>query len=120
MILSEVFCANLGGAATMCGDPPNIIIGTALGYTFSDFITNTGAVAAICFVLMLAYFYALLPQGAQKRRAGKTAERPLVPHRPRQLRTRRHFFASAGVFLLAVVLLITHAQTEGCPSPASA
>ena len=32
------------------------IIGTSLGYTFSDFITNTGAVAAICFVLMLAYF----------------------------------------------------------------
>lgn len=28
MILSEIFCANLGGAATMCGDPPNIIIGT--------------------------------------------------------------------------------------------
>ena len=40
----------------MCGDPPNIIIGTSLGYTFSDFITNTGAVAAICFVLMLGYF----------------------------------------------------------------
>ena len=30
MILSEVFCANLGGSATMCGDPPNIIIGTVL------------------------------------------------------------------------------------------
>ena len=30
MILAEVFCANLGGSATMCGDPPNIIIGTAL------------------------------------------------------------------------------------------
>ena len=56
MILSEVFCANLGGSATMCGDPPNIIIGTSLGYTFSDFITNTGAVAAICFVLMFGYF----------------------------------------------------------------
>ena len=28
MILSEIFCANLGGSATMCGDPPNIIIGT--------------------------------------------------------------------------------------------
>lgn len=28
MILAEVFCANLGGSATMCGDPPNIIIGT--------------------------------------------------------------------------------------------
>ena len=30
MILSEIFCANLGGSATMCGDPPNIIIGTAV------------------------------------------------------------------------------------------
>ena len=41
MILSEVFCANLGGAATMCGDPPNIIIGTSLGLTFFDFLTNS-------------------------------------------------------------------------------
>jgi Na+/H+ antiporter NhaD/arsenite permease-like protein len=31
MIMSEIFCANLGGSATMCGDPPNIIIGTAFG-----------------------------------------------------------------------------------------
>ena len=30
MILAEIFCANLGGSATMCGDPPNIIIGTSL------------------------------------------------------------------------------------------
>ena len=44
-ILSEIFCANLGGSATMCGDPPNIIIGTSLGYSFFDFITNTGFIA---------------------------------------------------------------------------
>ena len=37
MILPEIFCANLGGAATMSGDPPNIIIGTSLGFTFTDF-----------------------------------------------------------------------------------
>lgn len=42
MILAEIFCANLGGSATMCGDPPNIIIGTSLGYSFADFISNTG------------------------------------------------------------------------------
>ena len=30
MVLAEIFCANLGGSATMCGDPPNIIIGTSL------------------------------------------------------------------------------------------
>ncbi|WP_353963205.1 hypothetical protein, partial [Eubacterium ramulus] len=30
-----MFCSNLGGSSTMCGDPPNIIIGTALHYTFT-------------------------------------------------------------------------------------
>lgn len=41
MILAEIFCANLGGSATMCGDPPNIIIGTSFGYSFFDFVVNT-------------------------------------------------------------------------------
>ena len=40
MIFAEIFCANLGGSATMCGDPPNIIIGTSLGYSFGDFIAS--------------------------------------------------------------------------------
>ena len=57
MILSEIFCANLGGSATMCGDPPNIIIGTSLGYSFSDFLTNTGLMAAVSLVLVIVYFF---------------------------------------------------------------
>ena len=55
MILSEVFCANLGGSATMCGDPPNIIIGTSLGYSFGDFITHTGLIAGICLLLVCVF-----------------------------------------------------------------
>lgn len=57
MILSEIFCANLGGSATMCGDPPNIIIGTSLEFSFSDFLTNTGIIAAISLVFVIVYFY---------------------------------------------------------------
>ena len=57
MIISEIFCANLGGSATMCGDPPNIIIGTSLGYSFADFITNTGLIALISLVFIIFYFY---------------------------------------------------------------
>lgn len=56
MILAEVFCANLGGSATMCGDPPNIIIGTSLGYSFTDFLTNTGLIAGISLVVVVLYF----------------------------------------------------------------
>ena len=57
MIISEIFCANLGGSATMCGDPPNIIIGSALGYSFTDFLTNTGLIAGISLVAVVIYFY---------------------------------------------------------------
>ena len=57
MILAEIFCANLGGSSTMCGDPPNIIIGSKLGYSFVDFLTNTGAIAGVALVVMIFYFY---------------------------------------------------------------
>ena len=57
MILAEIFCANLGGSATMCGDPPNIIIGTSLGLTFFYFLTNTGVIVLICLVATVVYFY---------------------------------------------------------------
>ena len=56
MILAEIFCANLGGSATMCGDPPNIIIGTSLGFSFADFVTNTGLIAFIALVLVVIFF----------------------------------------------------------------
>lgn len=111
MILSEIFCANLGGAATMCGDPPNIITGTSLGYTFSDFINNTGVAVAICFVLMLVYFTLCFRKElgrAEQENGGAAA----CPAPATAITNRPAFFASAAVFLLAVVLLITHAQTE--------
>ena len=111
MILSEIFCANLGGAATMCGDPPNIIIGTSLGYTFFDFIENTGAVVAICFVFMLIYFTLCFRKElecAEHANGGPVT----CPEPSTAITNKKAFLASAGVFLLAVVLLITHAQTE--------
>lgn len=57
MVLAEIFCANLGGSATMCGDPPNIIVGTSLQLTFADFITNTGVLAGISLILVVIYYY---------------------------------------------------------------
>ena len=111
MILSEIFCANLGGAATMCGDPPNIIIGTSLGYTFFDFIENTGAIVAVCFAAVAVYFWLCFRK--ELLREERANGGPVVCPEPSSAITdRRAFGASAAVFLLAVVLLITHAQTE--------
>ena len=52
-LLSEVFASNIGGTATLIGDPPNIIIGSAAGFTFMDFVNNlTGIVIILLFAVI--------------------------------------------------------------------
>ena len=53
-LLTEVFASNIGGTATLIGDPPNIIIGSAAGFSFMDFINNLTPVIAIIILVTLA------------------------------------------------------------------
>ena len=110
MILSEIFCANLGGSATMCGDPPNIIIGTSLGFTFMDFIKNTGLIAVIALVVVVIYFYFIFHKELEKNGAAKK-DPSQYPDPAEAITSKSGFIASSVIFLWAVVLLVTHAQT---------
>lgn len=110
MILSQIFCANLGGSATMCGDPPNIIIGTSLGYSFTDFITNTGLMAVVSLVFVVIYFYFAFRKELKKNGANKK-DHSSYPDPKEAIVDKRGFIASCIIFLCAVVLLVSHAQT---------
>lgn len=110
MILSEIFCANLGGAATMCGDPPNIIIGTSLGYSFTDFITNTGVIIAISMVVVLTYFYIVFKQELLNS-TKKEIDYSMLPNPESIIKDKKGFVLSSIIFIAAIMLLITHAQT---------
>lgn len=110
MILSEIFCANLGGSATMCGDPPNIIIGISLGYSFTDFITNTGLMAVVSLVFVVIYFYFAFRKELKKNGANKK-DHASYPDPKEAITDKRGFIASCIIFLCAVVLLVSHAQT---------
>jgi Na+/H+ antiporter NhaD/arsenite permease-like protein len=46
-LIAEVLASNIGGAATLIGDPPNIIIGSRAGLTFNDFLVNMTPIVAI-------------------------------------------------------------------------
>lgn len=50
-IIAQILSSNIGGTATLIGDPPNIMIGSAVGLSFIDFIAN---LAAICIVIFIA------------------------------------------------------------------
>lgn len=55
LIFSEVLSSNIGGTATLIGDPPNILIGNAARLNFNDFILNTSLPAFITILLVLGY-----------------------------------------------------------------
>lgn len=111
MILAEIFCANLGGSATMCGDPPNIIIGTSLGYSFSDFITNTGVIAGVSLVFVIIYFYIIYRKDL-KMAEGQDIDISTIPSPKEAITSMKDFVLSTVIFLTAIVLLVTHAQTH--------
>lgn len=110
MIISEIFCANLGGSATMCGDPPNIIIGTAFGYSFSAFVVNTGLIAAVCLVVIVLFFYFAFRKEFSAA-ADSSVDVSAMPKPESAILHKTGFAVSTVIFLFAVGLLVTHAMT---------
>ena len=111
VIIAEIFAANTGGSATMCGDPPNIIIGTALGYTFTDFAVNTGPVAWIGMIVTLVFFYFVFRRILTSSQEGSAISTNQYPEPREAIINPRLFKINTAIFLLVVVLLVTHAQT---------
>jgi Na+/H+ antiporter NhaD/arsenite permease-like protein len=52
-LFAEIFASNIGGTATLIGDPPNIIIGSATGLTFNDFLLNLAPVIVIILAVQI-------------------------------------------------------------------
>lgn len=132
IIIAEIFASNTGGSATMSGDPPNIIIGTHFHYTFMDFLLNTGLIAWAGMIVAVVLFFfmfrkalrqtaAASPPGAPANgeshpaapaAAGPAAAAPQHYPEPKEAITNpRLFAASTGIFVLVIILLVTHAQS---------
>ena len=56
-MLTQVLASNIGGAATLIGDPPNILIGSAANLSFADFVLNLAPVVLLTLPVVLAYLY---------------------------------------------------------------
>jgi len=72
--LAEILASNVGGTATLIGDPPNIIIGSAADLSFMQFVYNLAPISAICLVVLTIIIYFMnrkalsrIPQSAQDR-----------------------------------------------------
>jgi Na+/H+ antiporter NhaD/arsenite permease-like protein len=111
IIIAEIFAANVGGAATMSGDPPNIIIGTALGYTFSDFLMNTGVIAWIGMIIVLVFFYFIFRKALIQSQKNLGSEITQCPDPGEAITNPWAFIINVAIFLCVISLLVTHAMT---------
>ena len=55
-LMTQIIASNVGGTSTLIGDPPNIMIGSAAGLSFGDFVVNLGPVIVIILILLIFIF----------------------------------------------------------------
>ena len=55
-LIPQAFASNVGGTATLIGDPPNILIGSYTGLTFGQFVTNLTFICFLCLIVSCIYF----------------------------------------------------------------
>ncbi len=56
-VLSQIIISNIGGAGTLIGDPPNVIIGSKVGLTFNQFLFNMGPPIVVIFFVILFFIW---------------------------------------------------------------
>ncbi|WP_297521897.1 ArsB/NhaD family transporter [uncultured Clostridium sp.] len=58
-IITEIFASNIGGTSTLIGDPPNIMLGSAAGLNFTDFLTHLFPVTIVILIFTIIILYVL-------------------------------------------------------------
>ncbi len=79
LIIIEIITSNIGGTATLIGDPPNIMIAGATDLSFIDFIVNLAPLAAVTFVVVTAVLYAFTDRGCRLSRRPASASWSSTP-----------------------------------------
>lgn len=118
LIFAEICAANIGGASTMVGDPPNVILGTYFQLTFMDFVKNTGLIAWIGFGVntpFFIWFYKKEIFSARKRlqENPQWLQKQVDTLNPKEaIKDRRLFTVGLIAFFYVVIVLVTHHITH--------
>ena len=107
LVLSEIFASNIGGAATLIGDPPNIIIGSAAHLSFMDFIINLAPFALILLIL-LPFFVRLFYKKEMSQNVKEAWEKVEKFDEKKAIEDPVLLKKSLMVFLLTISIFIFH------------
>ncbi len=111
LIITEVMLANIGGSATMVGDPPNVILGLKLGYYFNDFVTHNAPISIVAGAFVLLYCYLVSRKSAVS--SGEVAKKELEEMDPVEaIEDLKQFKTALAAFGTAIFFLIVHNYIE--------
>jgi Na+/H+ antiporter NhaD/arsenite permease-like protein len=107
LVVGEVVVANIGGSSTLVGDPPNVILGTQLGFGFNDFAVNNGPIAVAAALLAVGVLFLMQRKKVTSSIAIDTSALSAI--RPERTITNKWLLSlGLGALFAAVALLITH------------
>ncbi len=119
LLMPEVFASNVGGTATLIGDPPNIMIGSYAGLSFLDFVQNLTVVCLICLAMTVVYFLYWYKKGYAKAEVGDV--QAMIDRLKDEYRiTDKGLLVKGGIILgITVLLFILHGFLHMEPSIAA-
>ena len=112
--MTQIMASNIGGTATLIGDPPNIMIGSAAGLSFTDFITNTGVAVLFVLAATIVCFYFIY--GRKLHVEPEAMDSILQLDENKAIKDRSLLIKSVVMILLVVFGFVFHAQLhlESC------
>jgi len=99
-LFAEIFASNIGGTATLIGDPPNIMIGSAVGLSFNDFLFNLAPITPLILAITLGIIY--LVWGRNLHASAEARER-IMKFKEREAITNTKLLKQS-LFVLALVI----------------
>ena len=108
-LIGAILFSNIGGAATLIGDPPNIIIGSSAGLTFNDFLVHMGPIAIVLMIVTSAILWVRYRKTVV---ASIAAQKRIMKFDPKEAITNWELLKKAlFVLLLVMVGFFTHSMT---------
>jgi Na+/H+ antiporter NhaD/arsenite permease-like protein len=119
LMLPEVFASNVGGTATLIGDPPNIMIGSYANLTFVDFVRNLSAINGIALAAAILYYLWYFRKDYAKAEVGDVKEMIRKLREEFKITDRKLLNISLLVLGITVFLFIIHGALHMEPSIAA-
>jgi Na+/H+ antiporter NhaD/arsenite permease-like protein len=113
-ILAQALASNVGGAATLIGDPPNIIIGSAANIDFNEFIIHMGPTVAVSFAASLFLLKFLFRK--ELKAQVQNIEQLMKEDENAYLKDKNVLKKSLGVLFGVIALFVVHGSLHIAPS----